>query len=348
MGNFAHRNICQQLCNIFSTAKKYLATALLPSLALLATLTLTSASVWADAVVATFPIGSGNTPLAVNPTTNIIYVTSPDIYGGLNSVKGFNPDGTSDGSSFAVGTDPLAIAVNPVTNKIYVADDIGNFVTVIDVDYNTTTTVMVGTSPTAIAVNPVTNKIYVANKYSNDVTVIDGDTGLVTGTVGVGNAPIALAVKSATATSPTNMIYVANSGSNDITVIDGADNSILTTIPNVKAGGHRAIAANSVTNLIYVAGGLTNNITVIDGGTNSIYATVATGGINATAIAINQVTNVIYVTNLGGNDAYGSYFPSDVTVIDGTSRRYDSCSYSGNIPVNFPGARRAAWNLAVR
>jgi DNA-binding beta-propeller fold protein YncE len=105
-----------------------------------------------QAVVATVPVGTNPSAIAVNPVTNKIYVA--------NCI----PPSGGIGGRGTPGT-----------------------VTVIDGATNTTTTVLAGICPTAIAVNPATNKIYVANfGFSSitcgsctnfgSITVIDGAT----------------------------------------------------------------------------------------------------------------------------------------------------------------------------
>ena len=248
-------------------------------------------------VIATVPVGANPQAVAVNQTTNKIYVANSN----GNTVTVIDGITNSPTATVAVGTDPFAIAVNPATNKIYVANFQSNNVTVIDGATNNTTPVNTGTVPDAVAVNSVTNKIYVANETSNTVTVIDGATNS-TLTVQVGNSPIAIAVNPVT-----NKIYTANNLDGTVTVIDGATN--VPTSININGSGSSALAINTVTNKIYVTNSLSNNVTVIDGATNHIVNVGVAGG-EPVPVAVNQVTNQIYV----GED--GS---PDMTVIDGAT-----------------------------
>ena len=167
--------------------------------------------------IATIPVGSVPIGVAVNATSNQIYVANS----GSNNVSVI--DGTSN-SVVATITDPnavapVAVAVNATTNTIYVANSKSNNVTVIDGATNSVTaTIPVGTSPSGVAVDSQTNFAYVANSGSNDITVINGATNA-TATLSDPNAknPVAVA-----ANPVTHKIYVANSGSNNVTVIDGA------------------------------------------------------------------------------------------------------------------------------
>jgi YVTN family beta-propeller protein len=161
--------------------------------------------------------------LAVNPTTNKVYVANLDgnnvtvIDGATNSVV------TTIIDPNALG--PIAVAINPTTNTIYVANSQSNNLTVIDGTTDSVrATISVGTSPLGVDVDPQTNFIYVANGGNvqtgdpGNVTVINGATN-VTDTLTDANAknPVAVAVN-----QTINRIYVANSGSNNVTVIDGA------------------------------------------------------------------------------------------------------------------------------
>lgn len=293
---------------------------------------LPQAPVWAQAVVATVPLGgSGAEPqaVAVNPVTNKIYVA-----GGAITVIGVITviDGaTNTTTSVQAGVVPIAVAVNPVTNKIYVANQgdringssRGN-ITVIDGLTNATTTVTDPNAafPSAVAVNPVTNKIYVANlgPMAGSVTVIDGATNTTT-TVKDPNAafPVAVAVNSVT-----NKIYVANVNSQNVTVIDGATNSIAAvSVTTTSELGPAAVAVNAVTNKIYVANnglirGSTNpgNITLIDGATNSTTTVTDPNAITPFAVAVDSITNKIYVTN---NGDYPGTNHGNITVIDGVT-----------------------------
>ena len=250
--------------------------------------------IWADAVVATVPVGAGPGAIAVDSVTNKIYVMN---YSG-NSVTVID-GATNDTTNVAVGNSPSAITVNPVTNKIYVANSGSSNVTVIDGATNATTTVSTDSNPKAVTVNPVTNKIYVANsKVNGTVTVIDGSTNA-TVTVAAGNSANLLAVDPVT-----NKIYIGGD-TNFVTVLDGATNKTTAVVfgptQNICSGGvfctngANNIAVNAVTNKIYLACS-DGNIKVIDGATNDT-ATVMPGNwtVGPRAVVVNPATNMIYV-----------------------------------------------------
>jgi YVTN family beta-propeller protein len=126
----------------------------------------------------TDPSPATPTAIAIDPTTNTIYVANA-LNNSLTVIDGATNTVTA---TIPVGTSPSGVAVDSQTNFIYVANagnsetgDPGN-ITVIDGATNATTTLRdsEGLGPSAVAVNSVTNKIYVANSLSNNVTVIDG------------------------------------------------------------------------------------------------------------------------------------------------------------------------------
>src|SRR5579862_9488902 len=102
-----------------------LALALLISLTAL--LIQTSTTLAAPSVVATIPLGPGPSPrmVAVNPTTNQVYVTTAS---GITVING--------ATSFPTATIPMAspfdVAVNPATNLIYATNRGANNVAVIN------------------------------------------------------------------------------------------------------------------------------------------------------------------------------------------------------------------------
>ncbi len=238
----------------------------------------------AQTLITTVTAGSDPVAIALNPTTNKIYVVNQ----GSNNVTVI--DGiTYNTNTVATGSAPNALAINSTTNKIYVSNGNSNTVTVINGANDSTTTVAVGDYPFAVAVNPATNKIYVANYNANTVTVIDGATNNRIATVNTANNPIALAVNPAT-----NKIYVANTGSNSVTIIDGATDS--TT--SVAVGSHPcAVAVNQYSNMIFVVSSGSDSVSVINGATDSVNSVGV--GLSPIALALNPMRNQAFVANYG-------------------------------------------------
>ena len=261
-------------------------------------------------LLTTVATGSHPAALAINPTTNKLYVANEN----SNNVTVID-EATDSTATIPAGAYPIAVAVNPATNKIYVANQNSNNVTVIDGVSNSTTVVATGRFPQALAVNSVTNQIFVANRQDNSITAINGSNNM-TFTIPVGDYPSAVAVNSLT-----NKIYIANLGSNTVTVINGATGATTT----VAVGAYpTALAVNTLTNKIYVANGTyatgsTGTVTVIDGSTNS--TTTVPAGLHPSTVAVNPVTNKIYVTNVDDGT---------VTVIDGVTNSTATIAVGGS------------------
>ncbi len=305
----------------------------------------------AQTVLTTVPI-DGSLGLALNPVTNIIYASGPE----LNAIDGATNAVTAIKAAFG-----NQVVVNPSTNTIYVVDS-GDFcpdgckpgtnyghIFVVNGATNAVTTLAydpnVQFHPVFAAVNPVTNKLYVANYLSNNITIVDGATNTMT-TIGDSNTvvPVALAVN-----STTNKIYVVTG--DHVTVIDGATNA-MTGVIDPNAVNPNAVVVNEATNKIYVAnlgddgqGNNYGNITVIAGSDNS---TTTVTDPNALApgtpgcifggspcqnqpIAVDSVTNKIYVANYGSRN--GTAY--NVTVIDGAT--------NSTTTISDPNAYQPSW-----
>ncbi len=256
--------------------------------------------------------------IAVNPSSNLIYVSSK------NDENVIVIDGLTNEVADIIKVNglPQSITVNPVTNRIYVisypqseklkisaSTQISDpFEDVVNVINGSTNKVVddfkVGFDPVEIAVNPITNLIYV-NEFENMYRVIDGNTHEVVGNI---NNVIHIGIN-----PDANKIYVSDH--NQVKALDGATNQVVANIDlkddhNVSS---KIIGVNPATNLIYTPVGfhkdnnLETNVRVIDGWTNEvIYLIPLNGWFNA--IEINPTTNHIYLSDITNNF---------VSVIDG-------------------------------
>ena len=289
-------------------------------------------------VSATIAVGTGPSAIAVDSTTNKIYVTDfgtiptgiPCSMSGadVEAIDGATQAKTSVGFSPLNQVNATHAALNPVSHKLYVqiiaywnginGDPCVPFSPGME-EFDTTSLqppnghIFVA-AEAGIDVNPVTDTIYVTypGVGSTGAVFVDSwDPNLQElATIPVGSVPIGVAVD---ATS--NKIYVANSGSNNISVIDGASNSVVATVTDPNAVSPGAVAVNATTNTIYVANSQSNNLTVIDGTTNTVTATIPVGT-SPSGVAVDSQTNFIYVANFG-NSQGGN--PGNVTVIDGAT-----------------------------
>ena len=266
---------------------------------LLATFLGTSAPTDAQTIVSTIGVGTGPASVAVNPTTNRVYVTNQR----SNTVSVIDGASNAVVVTIPVGAGPLFLDVNPTTNRVYVTNSFGNSVSVVDGASNSViATIPVGRQPTRVLVDSATNRIYVANFMTDNVSVIDGTANAVVATVAVGFRPTALALNPST-----NRIYVANTNGGSVSVIDGSSNAVLATIP--VGTSPQALAVNPTTNRIYAANNGSNNVSVIDGAANAVVATIP-AGVQPLSVVANPATNRIYVANFNGNS---------VSAIDGST-----------------------------
>jgi YVTN family beta-propeller protein len=231
----------------------------------------------ASAASLTIPVGSGPYGVAVNPSTNTVYVANTS----NNSVSVINGSTNTVTSTVAVGSLPVAVAVNPSTNTVYVANSSDNSVSVINGSTKAVTaTVSVGKFPVAVAVNPSTNFVYVANAGGNSVSVINGVTNTVTSTVPVGSQPYGVAVNPST-----NTVDVSNGSGNSVSVINGVTNTVTSTIP--VGSNPKGVAVNPSTNTTYVTNFSDYSVSVIAPATPPSAPTItsATGGSSQATIA---------------------------------------------------------------
>ena len=244
--------------------------------------------------IATIPVGNYPYGIAVNPITNMVYVT----YLGSNSVSVIDGKTNSVVSTIPIGSYTCDLAVNPITNKIYVDSCQSNTVFVIDGNTNTILHTINVPATTGVAVNPITNKIYVAseeiisNVSRGMVSVIDGTTDMVESTIPVGENALQVALN-----MNTNMIYVSNWFSNTVSVIDGRTNTVVSSIPFTNSFG---IAVNNNTNIIYLDNPDTKEVSVIDGLNNKLIDTIPVE-FQTLGLAVNPHTGVVYVAHIHDN-----------------------------------------------
>jgi DNA-binding beta-propeller fold protein YncE len=282
----------------------------------------------AATVSGTIAVGTVPNSIAIDPTTNKIYVADfgkeqnngicqtcycPVQNGTLTVIDGATQAPTTSAFSYAY-SNPLDLAVNPANHSLYVAsrvfftisptcgysDKLGVFD---EASLTETTATRVGKAVLSarVAVNQNTGNVYVADGVDRTVTILDGSGNLLN-TISLPISPIGVAVN-----ATTNKIYVGDGS--EINIIDGTTNSVVGTIAVAAA----AVEVNPSTNTIYAATG--NNLVLIDGTSLLVTATIPVG-MSPAAVAVDPATNFIYVANAGNFDfnQHGS-----VTVINGAT-----------------------------
>lgn len=209
---------------------------------------------------ATVSVGAFGDAVAVDPVTNMVFVTNQDAKPGTVSVIDGN---TCNGSHLAgcthqpfmtvkVGGGPGGLDVNPVTDTIYVANFAessnntpvphGNTLSVIDGTSCKPThmagcvpvgIVRVGADPANVAVDPATNSVYVANTYDNTtsptgtVSVVNGAHCDASDPFGCASqtpsqVPVGADPVSAAVDKATHTVYVTNEKDGTVSIIDAA------------------------------------------------------------------------------------------------------------------------------
>ena len=271
--------------------------------------------------------GEYSTPIAINKTTNKIYVVT---CGTTNCFPGVvqEIDGVTLASRLVqVGNLPSAIVINENTNKIYVLNSCTgcngtDTLTVIDGSTLNTTTIDLGQYnyyyiPGNAAINPNTNKIYVTNSCGSDMdctspgslSVIDGATLGIT-TIAVPRYPALIEVD-----QTRNKIYVG--GGNAVTQIDGgtlaSSSALLQTTPV-------ALAVDQTTNRIFTVGGESGSyrgqLSATDGRTLATTFTNLVDG--PSSLALNTTTGKLYTTFPAYYDLLGSIDGNDLSMFNMT------------------------------
>jgi YVTN family beta-propeller protein len=248
--------------------------------------------------------GDGRARLAVDNSTNLVYVAPP---GNIVTVI----DGTTNNvlSNFMLESrETEDLAINPKTHMIYATSKVNNIISVIngkkeimfannDISINQQDSVpgiKVGRNPIDIAVNPETNMIYVIYSTSDIVSVIDGNTNTIMDTITVGTPPTGIDVNAFT-----NTIYVTNPDFDSVIAIDGATNTVTHNI--TVSDTPQDLAINPKNNRIYTFNyadpfsiGRNVSISTIDGIRHVEIANLMISG--ATRWALDTSTDKIYVS----------------------------------------------------
>ena len=298
-------------------------------------------------VIATITTVGDPADVAVNASTNRVYVS----HIGVDSLTSTDQISVIDAATNSVTTVGLAVstsglAVNSSAGRLYLANFFEPSFTVLSSAADTLSalaTIPVPNGPVAVAFNPSTGLIYVSSFSDHKLVVIDvsGPVPAVVATIGVPNNPVGVAINSST-----NRIYVASLSGDSLSVVDGQTNAVIATIPT--GDGALGVAVNPTTNRIFVTNSNSNTVTVLDGATNRILATVPVGP-NPTGVAVNPATNHIFITNRdadtvevldGANAGFGVYArlgvgskPFNLAVNPTTNRVYVANNGSSSVTI---------------
>ena len=173
-------------------------------------------------VVSMIDVGSSPNGIAVDPSTNRIYVTDGAEYFNNSALSDAITviDGSTDSivANVSLPSTPSFVAVNPATDTVFVTMA-SNQLAAIDGATNTLIgETPVGSGPLGVDLNPNTDEVYVADGGSDAVTVVDGASDRVLTNEPVGSQPHGVGVDPAT-----GVVYTTDYGSNAVSVIKGMD-----------------------------------------------------------------------------------------------------------------------------
>ena len=238
-------------------------------------------------IITNIPLGISATEVAVDPTTDMIYVigghTVAVVSGSTNKLV----------TKIHSGVKLADIAVDPVTDEIYVTDAQSPNIFVISGKTNTVTaTIPVsGSGAGGIAVDPSTDMVYAA--ASPGMVAINGKTNTVVAKIsGVGGF--------VAADPSTGTIYTNGATASELAVISETTNTVVNTI-SIPPTGVRGLAVDPATDTVYASigralGDRPKGVAVINGTTGMLAATIGLPGLPQ-GVADNPATNAAYVVN---------------------------------------------------
>ncbi|HEY6767117.1 MAG TPA: YncE family protein, partial [Candidatus Sulfotelmatobacter sp.] len=248
---------------------------LLRLLSLVLFMTLPLATVFAQHIIATIPVGEEPRGVGVIPGTGDVYVAN--VHSGTISVLRNNAVITT----LPVDTLPFVIAANPRTNRIYAAGcnfltGAGSMVVVIDGHTNQVIDTIAlnqacGLGTQGIALNSFNNRVYVSDYDDNQEVVIDGATNKIVARVDLaGKSPLGVAVDLFT-----NQVWVALDGpTGTVDIIDGATNTVTGTL-TLGSIFVESVAINPLTRRVYITSASTpSTMYVINARTHAVITTV--------------------------------------------------------------------------
>lgn len=175
---------------------------------------------WANAVIATVPVGARPYALAIAPDQRTVWVPSHD----TASIDVVDTATNTVVRRVPVASNPHWVAFR--RDRAYVANHESDLVSVLDpATFAILATVPVGVSPHSVAVSPDGTRVSVANYDGDSVSVIDTATNQVVATVPVGRKPQAVAY-----TPDGRHLYTADVDGGTVSVVDTTSNLVTATV----------------------------------------------------------------------------------------------------------------------
>ncbi len=272
-------------------------------------------------------LGGDHERMAVNSTTNRLYVTSAGGTGNMVVIDTFRTSPTFNTIVATVNSVFSGdIAVDESTNKIIVPE-FGLKTTIINGATNTVAAVIESRGTASdVAINPATDRAFVASQVH-----VTQNINLATNTL-VANIATAANTTGGILNPNNNLFYVGRTveGTSVPFYNSTAAAGTVSGLPHAN-GRYYGIAQNTVTNRIYVvnnAADIANStvfghLTVINGATNTVVTNLEPCG-QPIDLGVNETSNKIYVACFGSGGG-----PSGIGVINGANNAVSTVNISG-------------------
>ena len=278
-------------------------------------------------------LDSSPVDVAVNPTTNKIYLAIPD------TDKVYVVDGFTNSiiSSITINGVPNSIVVNPKTNTIYVASPETDKIYVID-GFNNTIVKSIQSGPLVADMAIDSNEfgglgslIFIANRGNENVNssihIIDGITNKIIGNISMYRYSDSYGIG---IDQTLNKAYITNIYSSDVSVIDYGTTLNHTFfyeyISSIPVGlSPTGITVDPYTGKIYVTNSGEDTISVIDIISTNKSVIQYKVGLFPNALAFNSNNSKLYVANSGTNTI--SVFDTNLNRIEKEPIQVDSVPY---------------------
>jgi len=276
-------------------------------------LTVFGFSAAAQVVIATIPVGSAASLVAVDRASDLIYVSNA----GDNTVSVIDGESNAVIETDAVSGYPQAVSANPTLDRIYIGSFSTADISVINGKTNKVTNVSMSSTPTitGLAANPTTGLVYGCNE-SKDVVVLNGNNNKVGPAVNIPNCGFGVGVN-----PQTNLIYFATFTPN-VTVVNGSTNKVVQTFP-LDLTGAVTVAVDAKS----------NRYGVVDTNAGKLEISNASNGkLLGTVTGLNRPFGAVFLP--GGKQALVTEESgNDLAFIDATNYTVINRTTVGNFPL---------------
>ena len=212
-----------------------------------------------------------NGVVAVNSTTNMVYVSNGELPGTVTVVNGKT---NRVAGTIPVGDEPIGIAIDEIAGRIYVANNVSGTISVVDAGTNQVIAMWKPqlNSVWGLAVDSALKRLYVTIPSGGFIgaftglEVLDSTTGAFIAQIPSGQPSVAppgldASAESVVVNAATHHVFFGDAGNGTVTVVDGLTNTALATlVPGTRAQG---LAVDAASGAVYVSNMLDGTISAI-------------------------------------------------------------------------------------